>query len=209
MLDEYALVHVGSPLASFQQVSENFQVTPSLVNALMSPVDSAPVALEAGAVVPLLAAERNLVNTEGSSGRDAKQVRRGRAAALVIQHQREHLANERFAPVPHITFAPQILAGSSPAQQRKGFAVVDFGESGSILRVDAISESGATAESAIVTAISGAVSTQFSDDRRHDHRVYLAYEIAGGVLRAAGSPFVTMPMCCRQPDCPPAPASCY
>jgi len=98
VLDEYALVHIGSPRASFQQVSENFQVTPSLVNALMSPVDAGPVALEAGTVVPLqAAAERNLVNTEGSSGRDPKQVRRGSAAALVIQHQREHPANERFA----------------------------------------------------------------------------------------------------------------
>ena len=81
-----------------------------LANALMSPGASGPVALEAGAGVPLQAAERNLVNTEGSSGRDPKHVRRGRAAALVIQHQREHLANERFAPVPHITFAPQVLA---------------------------------------------------------------------------------------------------
>lgn len=210
VLDEYALVHIGSPHASFQHVSENFQATPSLVNALMSQVDSGPVAVPGRAVVPLQAAAGNGVNPEGSPGPDATQARSGSVAALVIQHQREHPANERFAPVPHITFAPQVLAGSPPAHERKGFAIVDFGESGSTLRVDAISASGAPAESAIVTAISGAVSTQFSDDRRHDHRVYLAYEIDGGVLRAVGSPLVTMPQCCGPPiGCPPYPYQCY
>lgn len=192
VLDEYALVHIGSQGASFKQVSEDFQVTSSLVNTLTSQSSSGVVPV----AVPLEAAERQLVDIEGSSRSDRKHLRGGSGAMLVIQHQREHPANESFAPVPHITFTPQVFASSLPAQERRGFAIVDFGESGRILNVHAISESAAPAGSAIAAAISNAVSTQFSDERRHDHRVYLAYEIDGRVLRVAGSPFATMPMCC-------------
>jgi hypothetical protein len=201
VLDEYALVRQGPRRASFQQVSANFQVTPSMISALTPRLSSDVVPPQAGAV-SLETTERQLLDVDASARSDRKHLRSRSQPALLIQHQREHPANERFAPLPQITFTPQVLGSNPSTQGLRGFAIVDFGASGRILHADAISESAEPAGAAIVAAISGGISTEFADGRRHDHRVYLAYEIDRGVLRAAGSPFVTMPMCC---PCPPPP----
>lgn len=202
VVDEYALVDVRSERISFTRASDGFQATISLVGTVAAQSYSGNVPVTASKETT----QEQLVNVEGHSPSGPKQLRGGYGSMLVIQHQREHLANERFAPTPRVSFTPQAVAGTPSAQATGGFAIIDFGMSGRILNVAAISESATPVGPDTLAAISGAVSTQFSDERRHDHRVYLVYEIQRGVLSLRGSPFVTMPMCCD--PCPPPPYLC-
>jgi hypothetical protein len=183
VLDEYAL-HPGSAGATFIQRSEGFKISPLIGAALES---YAEVARQ---------------NALPDAGRTPDTVTG--APALVIQHQQEHEANAAFAPAPQVTFTPQPHAGS-PESASRGFAIVDIGASGRILHTRIVANAPVAALSELEAAISHGVQTQFLDARRHDHRVYFAYQIEQQVVRMVGSPVVTLPMCCRPPPCPRPP----
>jgi hypothetical protein len=121
--------------------------------------------------------------------------------SLLIQHQAQHPDNANFAHVPTVTFISQPVFRSAP-DGTTGFAVVEIGESGTALRATLLSVAGPFRNSALEAAILKGVRSTYPDDRRHDHRAYLSFKVAGGVVHLIGDPFVALPMCCR-PPCDP------
>jgi hypothetical protein len=176
VLDEYAVVRLGRKGAALLRASDGFQQSPALMNALSSQLDL----------------DRLQVHSEAQ----AKARVSGDGTVLVIQHQREHPANHNFAPVPDVTFEPQPYADAL-VQGQSGFAVVAFGESGHVLNVEILTARGINPPGSLATAISNGSRTQFKDERRHDHRAYVAYRIDAGMVQRVGRPIVTLPMCCH------------
>ncbi len=122
--------------------------------------------------------------------------------ALLIQHDLAHPNNARFAPMPTVSFERQrIEAGNLNGEQ--GFAIVSMGESGTVLRVELLSRANGS-EAQLRQAISRGMRTAFQDERRHDHTVYMAYEVQNDTLVQLGQPFVVVPQCCGpEPPCNP------
>lgn len=123
-------------------------------------------------------------------------------SALLIQHQLAHPQNARYAPQPTVTYAPQRL-NSPKWHGERGFAIVNVGESGRVVGVALVS-SKHSGDVAMQSAISGGITSQFQDYRRHDHTVYMAYEVRDQTVSMLGQPIVIVPMCCGpEPPCDP------
>lgn len=138
----------------------------------------------------------------GVGSRDARTMdystRRASSPVLVIQHQQGHAANANFAPTPVVRFAPQSIA-TPELDGRRGFAIISIGESGQVLEVKTLAEQGRISNAKLRRALASGINTTFMDERRHDHTVYLAFEVTGGTISQVGAPVVSLPMCL----CPP------
>jgi hypothetical protein len=119
--------------------------------------------------------------------------------ALLIKHQAGHALNHNFTPTPTSEFVSQPVSAEALEGQR-GFAVVDIGESGRVLGLKLFVQGDVVLDRNLETAIIDGIKTTFRDERRHDHTVYMAYEIRGQTVNQVGSPVVTLPMC--GPICP-------
>jgi hypothetical protein len=117
------------------------------------------------------------------------------APALLVRHQAVHPANSNYTPTPQTWFTPQQVTAPE-LQGARGFAVVTVGQSGRVLATRAVSASGEINDSGLLSAIATGVGSEFRDSRRHDHTVYLAFEVRRGELRTLGEGIVTLPMCC-------------
>jgi hypothetical protein len=126
-----------------------------------------------------------------------RKTHRARTPLLVVQHQRGHPANSNFAPAPFAAFDPQPVS-SKQLEGQRGFAVITIGESGKILAVKTLNEEGLTSNAQLRRALASGIKTSFQDERRHDHTVYLAYEVREQTISRVGRPIVTLPMC----NCP-------
>ena len=176
VLDEYALVLTDGSGSYLQQATEGFDASPA---AMSSAVGKKP--------------SPNAVDRQGVSFQAAAI---SSNATLLIQHQRAHPANHNFAHAPLITFTPQPMMGSSPQQ---GFAVLNFGKSGAVQRLRILPANGQDPSPQLLAAMRKLARTEFMDERRHDHTVYLAYAVLSGALYGVGPGVVTMPMCCPMP----------
>jgi hypothetical protein len=114
-------------------------------------------------------------------------------AVLVVQHQR-HDINANFAPTPVARFEPRTVSARELAGQR-GFAVITVGESGQIREVKTLTDHGLISNAKLRRTLASGTKITFEDDRRHDHTVYLAYEIQGQTVMQVGTSLVTLPMC--------------
>lgn len=121
---------------------------------------------------------------------------------LQVRHQVAHPENENSAPTPSVRLLPQRVTRAHEHEGQRGFAAIEIGQSGKVLRVRALSGSGAAGSSSIEAAIAQGVQSTFQDERRHDHTAYLVYEVRRGVLRGVGRGLVSMPQCC---SCDPNP----
>lgn len=119
------------------------------------------------------------------------------ARVLVIQHQRGHAPNANFAETPMAEFVPQAISTDELDGQR-GFAVIVMGESGQVREIKTLTAQGRVSNAKLRRALASGIKTGFPDERRHDHTVYLAYEIRDQTLAQVGVPVVTLPMC----NCP-------
>jgi hypothetical protein len=179
VLDEYALVLTEGNSSYLQQATEGFDASPAAMGGAVGMMLSPDAVDQQGVSFQVAAISSN--------------------ATLLIQHQREHPANHNFAPAPFVTFTPQEMAGSSP---QRGFAVLEFGKSGVVQRVRILPANGKDPSPQLLAAMRKLARTEFVDERRHDHTVYLAYAVASGALYGVGPGVVTMPMCC---PCEPPP----
>jgi hypothetical protein len=130
--------------------------------------------------------------------RNPRLAPRAGGVELLISHQVGHAPNSNFAPTPSADFVPQAVAGAV-ADGQKGFAIVDVGASGEILRVKLLSPDGPVDDKALTQAVRDGVKTSFQDERRHDHTVYMAYQVQGQMVARVGVPIVTMPECIHPP----------
>lgn len=126
--------------------------------------------------------------------RTVGQATGARAQVLVIQHQPGHAANANFAPTPVARFEPQSISTRELEGQR-GFAVITVGNSGQVREVKTLTEQGRISNAKLRRALANGIKTTFEDERRHDHTVYLAYEVRGQTVSQVGASFVTLPMC--------------
>lgn len=114
--------------------------------------------------------------------------------ALIIQHQPGHPPNHNFTPTPSAEFVSQPVIAEA-LEGHRGFAVVGIGESGRILRLKLFLHGQVLMDRNLETAIIDGLKTTFKDERRHDHTVYMAYEIRSQTVSQLGSSAVTLPMC--------------
>jgi hypothetical protein len=127
--------------------------------------------------------------------RNVRQESQGVSAqVLVIQHQRGHALNANFAETPMAEFVPQAISTNELEGQR-GFAVIAMGASGQVREVKTLTGQGRVSNAKLRRALASGIKTSFPDERRHDHTVYLAYEVRDQTLSQAGMPIVTLPMC--------------
>lgn len=137
-----------------------------------------------------------------SRASDAPSVRAPGHRALLIQHQLAHPHNSRFAPPPTVSYERQRI-GSGGLSGERGFAIVSIGESGRVLRVELLSSVNTT-NTDLRQAIARGIRTKFQDERRHDHTVYLAYEVQQDTVAQLGQAVVMVPECCGpEPPCNP------
>ena len=180
VMDEYALVKGGADGARFSYTSAGFGESQVALSGTAATGKSRLVA----ELVNAAAIERELPSTTG----------------LLIKHQAQHPANHNFAPVPTASFTQQDIADSRLNGER-GFAIVQLGESGKVMQVQALSTTGRPAPPSLKESLARAIRTSFPDERRHDHTVYWAYEVQDGAVKNVGDALVTLPMCCPKP-CP-------
>jgi hypothetical protein len=174
-VDEFAVVDAGTLKTAF--VSEGFA---------RSQLSSISIALRpAGGVQPL------------ARSNASQESQRMSAPVLVIQHQRGHALNSNFAETPLTEFATQPISTNELDGQR-GFAVIAMGASGQVREVKTLSAQGRVSNAKLRRALASGIKTSFPDERRHDHTVYLAYEVRDQTLTQIGRPVVTLPMC----NCP-------
>ena len=114
--------------------------------------------------------------------------------ALLIQHQAGHPPNHNFAPMPTAEFTPQPVSAEALEGQR-GFAIVDIGDTGRVVGLKLLAHGRMLMDRNLETAIVDGLKTTFKDERRHDHTVYLAYEIRGQTVSQVGSSLISMPQC--------------
>jgi hypothetical protein len=136
----------------------------------------------------------------GNDSRGSKaSPRDGRSAradwALVIRHPYVHPPGHNYTPTPRMEFLPQVMV-SDEFEGRSGFALVYIGETGRIRQVRLLDETGPARAPVLQAAIAKGVTTQFQDERQHDHVVYMSYEVRNHEVRQVGQSLVTLPMCC-------------
>ncbi len=151
-----------------------------------------------------LAAARRLLDADSSDSggvySNASDASRsdGKAApaesALLIRHPYVHPAGHNYTPTPRAEFLPQVMPDGF--EGRNGFAVIAIGESGRVRQVKLLDQTGQVRLHPVQAAISKGISSQFEDEQRHDHTVYMAYEVRNQELRQVGEFLVTLPMCC-------------
>lgn len=174
-VDEFAVVDVGTLKTAF--ASEGF------VRAQLS---SMSATLRPSATVQPLG--------QRSAPQESQRVS---APVLVIQYQRGHALNANFAETPIADFVAQGISTNELEGQR-GFAVIAMGASGQVREVKTLSGQGRVSNAKLRRALASGIKTSFPDERRHDHTVYLAYEVRDQTLSRVGTPVVTLPMC----NCP-------
>lgn len=82
------------------------------------------------------------------------------APALYVRHQATHANNGRYAPTPRVRLLTQRLANSGGLHGLQGFAIVELGASGRVVRVQATSGSGGAAPDVIRHAIASGVRSE-------------------------------------------------
>ena len=115
--------------------------------------------------------------------------------AIIIRHPYTHPPGHNYTPTPRAEFLPQVMV-SDEFEGRSGFALISMGETGHVRQVRLLDDTGPVREPALAAAIVKGLTTQFEDERRHDHIVYLAYEVRNHEVRQVGESLVTLPMCC-------------
>lgn len=170
------------------------EATGSYLQQATEGFDASPAAIDSAVGMKLL------TNGMDQQGVSFQQATNRENVTLLIQHQRAHPANHNFMPAPSVMFTPQAMTDSS---SQRGLAMLDFGKSGAVRRVRVLSASGQDPSPQLLSAMRKLARTEFVDERRHDHTVYLAYTVASGALYGVGPGVVTMPTCC--PCQPPPP----
>jgi hypothetical protein len=192
VLDEHALVTAGPNGLTTSVRSDGFRSF-----AALSALSTSGLA-------------RPTASTDGTgasrSGKQAVSVRAAQASIepmLLIQHQETHPLNGNFTPVPRFSYLAQPIFAPEHEGQR-GFAVVSFDKDGVPTRKVQIPADGSQPNGDILEAIKNGLTSNWVDERRHGHTVYLAYEIREQKIQIqGGEPFVTLPMCCRPEPCNP------
>lgn len=133
-------------------------------------------------------------NSAGLFSRKPRVPPRTDTLELLISHQSLHPLNANFTPTPAAEFVPQSIADAA-AEGQRGFAIVDVGASGKIRRIKLLSAEGQVTDTALIEAVREGVKTSFQDERRHDHTVYMAYQVQGQTVARVGVPIVTLPEC--------------
>lgn len=190
IVDEFAVLYSGpkSPVVSF--ASEGFPLAAYQLTALVPAIGLTATELNLGGASETL--------TAGQPKNAARVLQTPQN--LLIQHQRVHPPNHYFVPTPTAEFVPQPVIADEVEGQR-GFAIVDLGESGQVLRIKILSRDGLLRNRELQTAIANGLKTNFQDERRHDHTVYLAYEVRDQTISQVGTSLVTLPMCNGPPPC--------
>lgn len=189
LVDEFAVVITGPAGAGVAFASESFATGRDELRK---------IAAYAAPLPTRTASSRAEVSTGGGLVKRRVPTK----PALVVQHQAIHAANDNYTPTPEARFVPQVVE-SKASEGSRGFAVITMGQSGRVLHVKTLTSEGEVSDPALAAAIANGAETNFWDARRHDHTVYLAYQVRDGEVRQLGRSLVTLPMCCRPEPCNP------
>lgn len=149
----------------------------------------------AGGQIEVAARSLHRENTSGATrSASSGEVTPGQVG-LLVRHQSDHPVEHNFTPIPQMDFLPQVILADE-FEGRRGFAIVSIGETGRVMQVQILASSGRTRVPELQAAIASGIRTSFQDERRHDHTVYMVYEVARHEVRQIGRSLVTLPMCC-------------
>jgi hypothetical protein len=180
VVDDYALVQQQAKGPQITYATDAFRVAPDNLAAVGKRMETAA---------------RSLQEHNTTAAVRAAPTRALRRTGLLVRHQSDHPAGHNFTPKPQTDFLPQVILADELEGQR-GFAIVSVGETGSVLQVQLLTGAGRTRAPELRAAIASGVRTTFQDERRHDHTIYMAYEVGGHEVRRVGQSLVTLPMCC-------------
>jgi hypothetical protein len=149
----------------------------------------------AGSQIEVAARSLHRENTRGATRSASPGEATSGQLGLLVRHQSDHPVEHNFTPMPQMDFLPQVILADE-FEGRRGFAIVSIGETGRVMQVQILASSGRTRVPELQAAIASGMRTSFQDERRHDHTVYMVYEVAGHEVRQIGRSLVTLPMCC-------------
>jgi hypothetical protein len=188
IVDEYAVVSGSSRGPKILVASEAFSPSGDELRTIETKLAAAPFA------------KVDTTNAPASELGSAAT----RLEGLVVTHQQAHSPNHNWTPTPLIAFVPQrVAATAGNLDGRKGFAIVTFGETGQVLSVKLLDNTGEQNIPALQESIAAGIRSTFLDERRHDHTAYIAYKVTGQFVSQSGNGLVSLPMCCPCPrPCP-------